>query len=243
MWEWLDAFLGNNKKPQVARSDDALEGMRLDYLIGRDAVSIGTDGRITEVGYDIDTVPSRGIGVAYCNLFSEKGRISKYGPYLNNSDTAEEYGEGQIDPKGAGWLKNLNDQFARRTASGFHYIELDNPDAYSVADVVGVIEMAARYNLKVIAKNPAIMDGDPVPYVGHANVYGVIVEKGAGTPRTMENLRRRAGRPDLPVWFVYFGNGKAQAQQSANQIKAGGYDNMYVTYSAVGEYGSSQDVN
>jgi hypothetical protein len=41
-----------------------------------------------------------------------------------------------------------------------------------------------------------------MPYLAHANVYGVIVERGAGGPAEMDALRQKAGKPDLPVWFV-----------------------------------------
>ena len=85
----------------------------------------------------------RGIAIAYCNLFDEEN-TGKYGPYLHTSDTAEQYGEGQIDPKGPGWEKNLRQQFQRRKRQGFSYIELDNPDAYSVEDVLGAIDLAAE---------------------------------------------------------------------------------------------------
>ena len=61
--------------------------------------------------------------------------------------------------------------------------------------MIGAIELAATYNLKVIAKNPGITD-DPVRYVSHPNVYGIIVEKGAGGAADMEALRKKAGKPE-----------------------------------------------
>jgi hypothetical protein len=62
----------------------------------------------------------------------------------------------RIDLRGLGWRRNLTEQFERRKRQGFEYIELDNPDAYSVADVVGAVDLAASYGLKVIAKNPKL---------------------------------------------------------------------------------------
>ena len=105
--------------------------------------------------------PARhGVSIAYCNLFDEHN-TGHYGPYLHSSDTAAEYNEGQIDPRGPGWEKNLREQFERRRNQGFEYIELDNPDAYSIKDVIGAIDLAASYGLKVIAKNPGLMEGGP----------------------------------------------------------------------------------
>jgi len=77
-------------------------------------------------------------------------------------------------------------------------------------------------------------------YVGHPNVYGIIVEKGAGNPSGMDTLRRRAGKPDLPVWFVAFGSGRSWAGSVADAAKH--YRNMGVTYSSAGEYGNAIDI-
>jgi hypothetical protein len=223
-----------------------LVGKKLRYVIGTENPGNGRDGEIVEVGYDLSKPLPVGITIAYCNLFNEKyseqskQRRAEYGPYLNTSDTAAEYGEGQIDPRGPGWRRNLTEQFERRKRQGFEYIELDNPDAYSVADVVGAVDLAASYRLKVIAKNPKLMEGDSLPYVAHPNVYGIIVEKGAGDPQDMHVLRERAAKPDLPVWFVFFDEhprqtaGKAAARKAAALAQQ--YANIHVTYSPGGEY-------
>lgn len=217
-----------------------LSGKPLHYLIGKND-DPGIDGYVTEVGYDATTKPAHGIGIKYCNLFDEKNS-GKYGPYLSDSDTAEQYGEGQIDPTGPGWDRNLFEQFKRAKLQGFEYVELDNPDAYRLADVVGAIGLAANYGLKIIAKNPGLNygDDDATPAVAHPNVFGIIVEKGAGTPAQMDAMRRKAGKPDLPVWFVSFGAGNSWARAIAKD--AANYRNMGVTYSSVGEYGSSTDL-
>jgi hypothetical protein len=225
--------LGAGKRPNFG----ALAGKPLRYLIGGSAGQ-GHDDEVTMVSFSTNSPVKRGISIAYCNLFDETNS-GKYGPYLHNSDTAKQYNEGQVDPKGAGWEKNLREQYERRRKAGFEYIELDNPDAYKIKDVIGAIELAATYNLKVIAKNPGITD-DPVRYVSHPNVYGIIVEKGAGGATDMEALRRKAGKPDLPVWFVAFGSGKGWANSVAGTAK--NYRNMGVTYSSAGEYGNALDV-
>ena len=141
-----------------------------------------------------------------------------------------------------GWNKNLTEQFARAKAQGFLYIELDNPDSYKIEHVLGAIDLAETYGLKVIAKNPGLMEGRAAQqsYVAHKNVVGIIVEKDAGTPQEMDVLRRAAQKPLLPVWFVYFGKGKGQAEKSADAAKA--YKNMGVTYSTVGEYKNASDL-
>jgi hypothetical protein len=220
---------------------DALAGKPLRYLIGTEASGPGRDDVVTEVSYDTDQPATRGISIAYCNLFDEHN-TGHYGPYLHSSDTAAEYNEGQIDPRGPGWEKNLREQFERRSKQGFEYIELDNPDAYSIEDVIGAIDLAASYGLKVIAKNPGLMEGTDAAtvYVAHPNVYGIIVERDAGNPGDMDALRRKAGKPALPVWFVAFGSGRAWATDIANAAKH--HRNMGVTYSSAGEYGNAIDI-
>jgi hypothetical protein len=182
-----------------------------------------------------------GISIAYCNLWDEK-RSGRYGPYLALTQTAESYGELVIDPNGPGWEKNLREQFDRRKRQGFRYAELDNPDAYAVRDVVRAVDLAASYDFEVIAKNPLLMDDDPLPYVGHPAVAGVIVEQDAGTPQEMEALLRRAGKPDLPVWFVAFGASSGRAWAIKTTQEAEPYHNMGVTFSSDSEYGSSTDI-
>ena len=221
-----------------ARSS-ALEGKPLRYLIGTEASWPGREDEVTVVSYSTAQPARRGISIAYCNLFDEHN-TGRYGPYLNTSDTAKQYNEGQIDPRGPGWEKNLREQFERRRKQGFEYVELDNPDAYSTKDVIGAIELAATYDLKVIAKNPGLMGSGAVTYVAHPNVHGIIVERGAGNAGDMDRLRRKAGKPTLATWFVAFGAGRAWAGSVASTAK--NYRNMGVTYSSAGEYGNAIDI-
>jgi hypothetical protein len=225
-------------QPDQQSSANALTGKPLRYLIGAESSGPGREGGVTVVSYDSEPV-KLGISVAYGNLFDERN-TGKYGPYLHSSDTAAQYNEGQIDPKGPGWQKNLREQFERRRKQGFSYIELDNPDAYSSKDVIGAIELAASYGLKVIAKNPLLVSDGAAAYVAHPNVFGAIVERGAGTPAQMEALRKKAGKPALPVWFVSFGKGRGWAGSVADSAKQ--YRSMGVTYSSAGEYGNVVDI-
>ncbi len=220
-------------------SANLLMGKRLRYLIGASSSGPGRDDEVTVVSYSTAEPVRRGVSIAYCNLFDENN-TGRFRPYLHTSDTAARYNEGQIDPRGPGWEKNLREQFERRKRQGFEYIELDNPDAYAIKDVIGAIDLAATYGLKVIAKNPKLMEGGAASYVAHPNVYGVIVEKGAGNPDDMDALRRKAGKPALPVWFVAFGAGRAWAGNVASSAKH--YRNMGVTYSSAGEYGNAIDI-
>jgi hypothetical protein len=215
-----------------------LAGKPLRYLIGADSAGPGHDDAVTVVSYDVTRPAQRGISIAYGNLFDERN-TGRYGPYLRTSDTAAQYNEGQIDPRGPGWEKNLREQLARRKKQGFEYIELDNADAYATKHVIGAIELAASYGLKVIAKNPELVEGGAA-YVAHPNVHGIIVEKDAGHPAGMEALRRKAGKPNLPVWFVAFGSGRGWAGSVASSAKQ--YRHMGVTYSSAGEYGNAIDI-
>lgn len=225
----------------IAPEADELAGLPLDYLIGQGTMPATRRGRIVEVAYNVDAVPpGENPAIAYGNLFDEEN-TGDFGPYEKPGDTASQYGEGQIDPSGPGWVKNLKSQYERRRKAGFKYIELDNPDAYQTKDVIGAINLAEKYGLRVIAKNAAICS-DPVDYLRHKNVYGLIVEKGAGGPTDCDRLRKAAGKPRLPVWFVFFGNTRLVAEEAARIIQRNHYFNMGVTYSSRGEYGSSEDV-
>lgn len=215
-----------------------LAGKPLRYLIGADHPGPGSPNEVTVSSYWRAPAPE-GPTVGYCNLFDEEN-TGRFGPYLHDSDTAAQYDEGQIDPRGKGWEKNLREQFERRKRQGFEHIELDNPDAYMVADVIGAVELAGTYGLKVIAKNPGLFEHGAQPYVGHPNIFGIIVEKDAGTPAVMDELRQAVGKPDLPVWFVSFGRGKLWANLIA--VDARKFKNMGVTYSTQGEYGNSIDI-
>ena len=214
-----------------------LTGKPLRYLIGAPSVGPGRDDAVTVVPYDSKPV-KRGVSIGYCNLFDETNS-GAYGPYLQPSDTAAQYNEGQINPLGPGWTKNLHEQFQRRRKQGFEYVELDNADGYAIKDVIGAIELASSYGLKVIAKNPGLL-GDATSYVAHPNVYGIIVEHGAGSPDEMDALRRQAGKPEIPVWFVAFGAGREWALSTADAAK--NYRGMGVTYSSAGEYGNVIDI-
>jgi hypothetical protein len=219
---------------------NALAGKPLRYLIGVDGGHPGEHGAITEVGYDASRKPRRGIGIKYANLFDEKNS-GRYGPYLESSDTATKYNEGQIDPRGEGWRKNIIQQLTRAKAQGFSYIEWDNADAYATDDLLPVIDLSGKSGLRVIAKNPGLLDDGGDAVVSHPNVHGIIVEKGAGTPESMDRLRSRAGRPMLPVWFVGFDqDGREWVAEITEEAKR--YANMGVTISTDGEYGNAVDV-
>lgn len=217
---------------------ETLQGMPLRYLIGKDGNDPGKDGAITEPGYDATKVPAHGIGVRYANLFCEKGHTCP-GPYLKSTGTAAQYHEGKLDPRGAGWAKNLNAQFERARKQGFGFIELDNSDSYGQQAVMGAIELAKAFGLAVLAKNPLLSPRWADIYVANPNIAGVIVERGAGSPKAMDLLRRKVGRPALAVYFVAFGDGRAWADSIAKDARGVG---MGVSYSPKGEYGAVTDI-
>lgn len=244
-WHWLNAMLA--QKPFVAEpratpvSLSPLTGI-LRYLIAVEDQIAGRDGEIIEVGYD-GPRPRRGRAVRYCNLYDQVG---KYGPYLKGTDTADKYDERVVDPNGTGWPALLADQCHSALAAGFTEIEWDNPDGYDKAPVMEAIAYAASRGLKIWAKNPTSCGWYPTDYVKHPAVVGIIVERGAGNPSDMDELRKAAGKPHLPVYFVGFRSaredGRAWVANTASAIRSGGYRAMGVTLSPDGEYTSSADV-
>ena len=148
-------------------------------------------------------------------------------------------------PAEPGWRRNLTEQFERRKKHGFAYMELDNPDAYSVTDVVAAVDLAESYGLKVIAKNPGLMEGDPLPYVAHPNVHGIIVEKGAVIRTTWTRCGGAPASRTCRSGSFFFDArkgreaGKKAAAQTAGIAKQ--YRGMHVSYSPGGEYTRSMD--
>lgn len=198
-----------------------LGGMPLLYLIGAKTVPPVDTDTITEVPYG-EGPPVGGKGIGYCNHFDEEAS-GKFFPYLRQTDTAKQYNELRPDPKGAGFLRNLTAQFELRQVQGFEYIEIDNPDAYPIENVLGVIDLAAMYGLRVVAKNPLLMGSsvdngtDPrvISYLVHPNVYGAIVERDCGSPSAMNIARLHANKPFLPVWFVSWGDDRSWIKRTA----------------------------
>lgn len=221
----------------------------LRYMIGLDYYS-GQANCIVEVGYDQTELPKHGLEFwKYGNLFNEK--FSKqtalarayFGPYLHDSDTADQYNEGQINPNGKGWHRNLDMQIDKAKRDGFKYIELDNPDAYHAQDVVAAIDYVATAGLLVIAKNPHLVEGDNLRYLAHPAVVACVVEKGAGTTDGMEAMRRNARKALLPIFFVSHvrDRGLQWVEDRAKIIEAKRYLNMGASYSPIGEYCTSVD--
>lgn len=221
-----------------------LAGLRLRYLLGAEKPGNGIPGFITMVSWDWNTPVAEGTSAAYCNLFYElyedDPHREVFGPYLPQNAVARQYQEGQIDPRGKGWEKNLRAQFERRRKSGFSYVELDNPDAYAeefFEHVLGAVSLAREYGLRVIAKNPPLLEKHALAFLEHPNVFAAIVEQDAGTPAVMHALRREARKPEMPVWFVAFGKGREWANATARAARA--FTNMHVSFSSEGEYGNS----
>src|SRR6202045_422944 len=213
-----------------------LAGRPLDYLIGGDGPQAGKDGRSTETSYGVRPA-ARGISISYCNLGRGAGEPAAYGPYLSHDDIYRQYHEGRPDPAGQGFERNIVEQLDRCRELGHTLVEQDNPDSYPLTAVMRGLDLAQQRGLGVVAKNPGLLKDGALDYVAHQDVLGIIVEKDCGTPEEMDALRRRADKPDLPVWFVSFGDGHSWARETAQDIQAAGYANMGVTYSGSGEDG------
>ena len=219
-----------------------LAGLPLDYLIGADGPQSGKGDLITETPYGVRPAAGGGCSIAYCNLRREEGEPAEYGPYLPHDDIYHQYHEGRPDPAGHGFERNILEQLDRCKELGHTLVEQDNPDSYPLYAVLRGLDLAQQRGLGVVAKNPGLLKDGALDYVAHQNVFGIIVEKDCGSPQEMEALRRRANKPDLPVWFVSFGDGRSWAREAAQDIQVAGYANMGVTYSGSGEYGNSEDV-
>src|SRR3984893_356736 len=216
-------------------------GLPLDYLIGADGPQSGKDDRITEPPHGVGPA-AVGISFSYCNLRREAGEPAAYGPYLSHDDIYRQYHEGRPDPAGQGFERNIVQQLDRSRELGHTLVEKDDPDSDPRTAVVRGLDLAQQRGLGVVAKNPGLLKDGALDYVAHQDVFGIIVEKDCGSPEAMDALRRRADKPDLPVWFVSFGDGHNWARETAQDIQGAGYANMGVTYSGSGEYGNSEDV-
>lgn len=205
----------------------------LRYLIGASGVS-ALPGYITEPGW-LAFKPKGGPSIAYLNLL-DQSQSGKYGPYLPLSGTALQYNEPAPDPRKPGFEKNIRYQLDFAKRQGYDSVEWDNPDSYSTVDVLRALSLTQEYGLKVYAKNPLICK-DPAAYVSHPTVIGIIVEKGAGTPKEYQSFLKQLSK-DIPVYFVFHGNQKHIASEYARDLP----ENMFVSYSAKGEYGSSEQL-
>lgn len=192
--------------------------------------------RVTMYGYGAVHSPS----AKYINLYSEDGEVPEYGPYLPRTRTASEYEEGVPDPNRMGFWRNLDDQLYRAVTGKARWVETDNRDAYLNSVVLKVFDTVAARGLQVICKNPGMSDHDEdsTELLRHSAVVSSIIEKGDVTPGEFHLMRAEAGKPEMPVTFVSFGDGRAWAERVAEEIFTHRYVNMGVTYDrAANEYG------
>lgn len=209
------------------------------YLIAVEDRVLGKEGEIFELGYH-GPKPMRGRFFRYGNLLAQEN-FDRYGPYLRSSDTAAQYDERVVDPTGGGWPRLLKDQCDEAIAAGAEGIEWDNPDSYPLMAVQAAVDYARSRGLKVIGKNPLICDWNAKPYISHPAVCAVVVERGCGNPKDMDDLRKACGKSDLLVVFVAFGAAGA-SWAHATALQASHYTNMWVTHSPHGEYTTAEDV-
>lgn len=224
---------------------EALAGRRVRYLIGAtgDKIILPDQPDATVVlpyDYEHPVHLDACAAIGYINLFDEFG-TGNLGPYRTDTETAQRYGERVIEQYGSGWDKNLRRQFEKWRRLGVAFVELDNAEAYPLQALLGAVDMAESYGLRVIAKNPHLIERG-AKYVSRC--YGIISEQGAGDPWSIDQIRQDAGRPLMPIWFVAYtddeNNGGAWAQRIKHVCEA--YVGMGVTHSPDGEYTSSEDV-
>lgn len=218
-----------------------LAGLRLWYHIGR-KINTVPEGRFAIVPWDQNEAPALGVRAAYCNLLDEENK-GEYGPYMRATDTASKYGEGVINPQFPGFMRNVRDQVERRIRSRFDIIELDNPDAYNLGAVLEAHDYAWSRGLHTVAKNP-LLTKLPDSYIKHPSVCAIVCERDdAQYPAALNSLRRMAGRPELPVYFVYHSKDRLGSETAGRIAEtAQSFDAMHVTYSPDGEYTSVREL-
>lgn len=218
----------------------------LRYKIGIDNPP-GEAGVITMCSFKTTHAPST-LAAWYLNIYVEEGELAAYGPYRDKTDTADQYDEGVPVFGTTGFWKNIDRQLAKITRLGGKYIETDNRDAYRNSDILKLFDYIAKHRLKIFLKNPGMSDfeEDSTELMRHPAVVGAIIEKGSITPGTLHAMRIAVGKPQLPLWFVSFNDGKGGlnwAQQCAQQILASQITYAGVTYSGgEEEYDTSRDV-
>jgi peptidoglycan hydrolase-like protein with peptidoglycan-binding domain len=213
-----------------------LAGKPLRYLIGADNVT-AHPGYAVEGAYGEKPPPG---GIWYLNLYDQtdgydaKNNTGNYAPYLSATDTSREYGEGRVDPTGAGWLKLIYDELHPVQAGDT--VEWDNCDGYPIEAVLDAYNRTKAGFINIVAKNPT-----ETWQVSPASVVGAIIENGDATAASMHALRIAAGKPELPLRFVAFDDGdggEAWARQVAADAKRLNLIDVGVTYdSAKEEYG------
>lgn len=221
----------------------SIVGKPLSYLIGIETKIDVPDGRVVMVPWDCDDLVEGCITAGYCNHLDEQ-RSNKYGPYMKQSDTAKKYKEWQPDPNGKGFTKNLVDQFTRRSASQINLVEIDNADSYELMYVFYALDVAERFHLSVLAKNPGEMAGSAMTYIRHPSICGMIVEFGDHDVNSMVSLRRLVGKLHMPIWFVTWGDNQLSwAHEQAEHARIRGYKYVGVTHSGGDEeYSNAHDI-
>jgi len=208
---------------------DELYGLPLRYLINRDIEDEweAKDDEVIVVGPDHIRKTKRGISVKYCTLYKD-------GKALDPGTDQKKY-----TPETSIYYKNLHDQFGITQKYGFKLIVLDNLNdpTFNEFCVRRAVDLAFVYKLGVILKNPQL-SFNALDLLKHPDVFGMIIDR-AGTPATMDKLRRDAGKPLLPIWYI--GSGEREALDNI-AIDAVHYHHIGVSFSSKGEYQNSIDI-
>lgn len=191
-------------------------GKPLDYLIAVDG-ALGIAGHIIEPGYGVERAPAAAPWIMYGNMRDQEGG-RKYPPYLadgDNDDIGRRYGEPAPDPAGAGFWRLINLQLDRAQGLGAPAIEWDNLDTYNVVTALKVFDLTWQRALYVAVKNPNLVSGKSSDLIRHPAAAIVIVESGAGEPAEVDALRHGAGKADIPLRFVFYGDDRNDAEDCA----------------------------
>ncbi len=231
------------------------DGRPLRYLIGADVPNIPLMyGVVTEYPYDTPKSVVKSLGrsknmpnIGYINALDEEmaegknifGPPGRYGPYVHGS-TSDDWNEGQMVPGSHGWTCCLVDQFNRWKPLAPDAIEIDNLDSYPLKFVLRMFDMAAEHGFNVIAKNPLNVEGAHFQVLEHRTVVGAIIEAYCGTCDQMQQLRKDAGKPNLPVWFVSNRKERHWANERARALgEESPWKNMSVSWcESFGDYSS-----
>ncbi len=138
--------------------------------------------------------------------------------------------------------KDIPDQLAQALADGFALVELGVPGNARLGDFMMMLTHIHGLGLGVIARN-ALTSVGAFQYLVHPNVFGCVVERGAGEPTPYDYMRRQARKDGLmPVWFVF--DGPSGADQCADEISKYDLKGMGVSFGAGlhGRYDDSHSV-
>lgn len=215
-----------------------IAGKILHYKIGV-SFDEGQPNVLTITGYNTARPVPVGIAGAYINARQEqKGRKAGI-EYMPEDDIERGYGEpAPVFDTGYFW-DNLIGQATRLRKLGIIYVDVDNLDTYGAKNAIRILDKLHEMGFKVLLKNPNLIKGDNVSLLRHPAVVAMLCEEDEDTTaKSLDDLRKRALRPDLPIRVVTYGD-REWADDIVQEAKSLGLLDFSVTFSDVGEYKTS----